>query len=581
MDESTGTSLCAWQWDLMSEPVALHAYFDDYEQVAADNGRVAFYFWEEDDEGNIRIWDNDIMSSIRHPFKRNAQSYHLNIDDYLFQTLWTVWDRNICWWHIIFLSIGIGLAVVLKKWLDSHIEKRFARKFFLKLFARLFGLALGIAILILGFNFIESRYLTFEVKEGEIKELRGMTEFQAIREVKQNRNLQGRSEKAICSEVLVHKKNNWFKSKRKPVLYFHVRILGDKIVRCRFDHSSDDLIVKSEKYAKKSSSQYMVFTYHTMLGEIVRQEVYNHKGNEITALLRVQDPAKRILLFVNGYRSSVNSNTVEEQVSDLEKKGLELSNSTNLIYSSDRFSYWFWKGFDTKFRARVNPSDCFYADGNFSIGTSNHRTIKNFLSLVAAYPKRCKNENNHVCYKLSMKAKWLSFFKSEYTSEILRKRSNKRGFKKRFENGRIAGRNMHQLLNEIPNNSKNDTLYIVAHSMGYAYALGMVEELRGKINFGGFYIIAPENAEAGTVNVREWQEVWQFGANFNRGEEDAPCIQDGIAPQSAANGLTKRHRIYIPKDLYRSRGFKQTHFIGLYTYIFDIPSGKRGYVRQR
>ena len=156
MDDGEGALLCAWQWDIVNDLNGLHAYYDDYEQVAVDNGRVAFYFWEEDANGNIRIWDNDVMSSIRHPFKRNMQSYHLNIDDYLFQTHWTVWDRNICWWHIIFLSVALGLAVVLKKWLDIQIEKRFARKFFFKFLARVFGLALGIGILIWGFNFIES-----------------------------------------------------------------------------------------------------------------------------------------------------------------------------------------------------------------------------------------------------------------------------------------------------------------------------------------------------------------------------------------------------------------------------------------
>ena len=266
---------------------------------------------------------------------------------------------------------------------------------------------------------------------------------------------------------------------------------------------------------------------------------------------------------------------------DLETNGLELPVSTNLIYSFDRFRYWFWKGFDTKLRDRINPTDCFYADGNFSISTSNYRNIKDFLSLLSTYPKRCLNENHHVCYKLSTKAKWLSLFKSDYTSDILRKRSNKRGFKKRFKNGRLAGRNLYQLLNEIPNKSKNDTLYIAAHSMGYAYALGMIEELRDKINFGGFYIIAPENAEAGKVNLNEWPEVWQYGTNFNKGYEDAPCIQDGIAPQSSAKGLDEKHRVYIPKQLYKLRGFEKSHFIGLYTYIFDIPAGKKGHVRQR
>jgi hypothetical protein len=37
----------------------------------------------------------------------------------------------------------------------------------------------------------------------------------------------------------------------------------------------------------------------------------------------------------------------------------------------------------------------------------------------------------------------------------------------------------------------------------------MKTDLKG-LNFGRFYIFAPENASSGEVNVDEWQEIWQF-----------------------------------------------------------------------
>jgi len=579
-DDQGGVMLTAHQWEVLRTSPQAFSYYDDYEQVSVDNGRVAYYFWEEDEKGNIRLWDNDLMSSIRHPFKRNYQSYHLNIDDFLYETRFTLWNQNVCAWHMILVALGIAVAILLKKRLDRAIDSRFERRFFLKFLVRLFGLALGFAVLSIGFYFIQKGYDQFVVKSGPIKELKGMSEFQAIREVKQNKKMQGRVEGQICSEVMVHKKNKWIKSKRKPVLYFNVTVKNKQLLTCRFHYDSELLVVEGQKYLRKSASQYMVFSFKNQNGKTIRQEVYNHRGNEITALLKVEDPAKRILLFVNGYRSSSTANSFEDQVWDLENNGLELPKSTNLIYSFDRFRYWYYKDFDTKFRERINPSESYYADGNFSISTSNHRNIKNFIKLIAAYPSRCSNENKHICYHSSSTAKWLSFFQSDYTIDLLRKRSNKSGFKTRLENGKIAGRNLYQLLNEVPNKSKNDTLYIVAHSMGYAYSLGMIEELRGKINFGGFYIIAPENAGAGKVLLKEWPEVWQFGANFNKGEEDAPCIQDGVAPQTAAKGLGTKQRIYIPKSFYSIRGFKNSHFIGLYTFLFDIPEGKKGHVRQ-
>jgi len=124
-------------------------------------------------------------------------------------------------------------------------------------------------------------------------------------------------------------------------------------------------------------------------------------------------------------------------------------------------------------------------------------------------------------------------------------------------------------------------LYIVAHSMGYAYCLGMIDELRGKIEFGGLYIIAPENASAGKVNMNEWKEVWQYGSNFGRYAKGAPCLLDGIAPQVKVAGLKTAQRVFIPDKYYKRMGFFDSHFIGHYTWIFDIPEGDPGYIQQR
>jgi hypothetical protein len=117
--------------------------------------------------------------------------------------------------------------------------------------------------------------------------------------------------------------------------------------------------------------------------------------------------------------------------------------------------------------------------------------------------------------------------------------------------------------------------------MGYAYALGIIEHLRGKINFGGFYIIAPENASSGSIRTKEWQEVWQYGSNLEHRHAVAPCLQDGIAPQVKCGGLKPTNRIFFPTHLYRKQGFFDSHFVGYYTWIFDIPKNSKGYVRQR
>jgi hypothetical protein len=117
--------------------------------------------------------------------------------------------------------------------------------------------------------------------------------------------------------------------------------------------------------------------------------------------------------------------------------------------------------------------------------------------------------------------------------------------------------------------------------MGFAYSQGIVNQLRGKIHFGGYYILAPENAEAGEVNRKEWKQVWQYGSNLNAKNQDAPCLQDGVAPQSAVKGLSENQRIYIPASLFKRKGYFDSHFIGLYSWILTIPCGEKGYIRQR
>jgi hypothetical protein len=154
------------------------------------------------------------------------------------------------------------------------------------------------------------------------------------------------------------------------------------------------------------------------------------------------------------------------------------------------------------------------------------------------------------------------------------------GFNTRRKNGRMAGINLLQLLNEMPNRSNNDTIYMVAHSMGYAYALGIIEVLSKNIKFGGFYIFAPENASSGGVNSKQWDEVWQYGSNLTNPPKEAPCLQDGIAPQFNVKGLPSNNIIHFPSELNKFRGFSASHFIGNYTWIFDLPSGQRGAVKR-
>jgi hypothetical protein len=341
------------------------------------------------------------------------------------------------------------------------------------------------------------------------------------------------------------------------------------------------LLLSTFGYYEKAESHYVVFNYLNEKNAYVEQKVYNHLGKDITAKIKLENPIKRILVFVNGYRPTSIGHSFEDNFADIKKNGLEFPNSDNMVYDFDRYDYWQpWNQINLLFQKRINPSETYYADGHFSVSTSNHGSLINFTTLASKYPKRCKNPKKHTCFTTTIAGTGLLGSKISKTSDLLRLSPNIDGFNERMEGGRIAGKNLLILLNEIPNKSDNDTLYIVAHSMGYAYSLGIIEVLRGKINFGGFYILAPENASSGKLRMNEWQEIWQYGAKFNSGESEPACMQDGVAPQSRCGGLSADRRIYIPAKNYKKRGFFDSHFVGYFDWILKIQKGNRGYVSQ-
>jgi hypothetical protein len=58
-------------------------------------------------------------------------------------------------------------------------------------------------------------------------------------------------------------------------------------------------------------------------------------------------------------------------------------------------------------------------------------------------------------------------------------------------------------------------------------------------------------------------------------------LQDGVAPQTAVKGLPKENRLFIPKKSYAQKGFFDSHFVGYYTWILEIPQGEKGAIKQR
>ncbi|MCE3296269.1 MAG: hypothetical protein K0R65_1983 [Crocinitomicaceae bacterium] len=582
MDEGRGTALTHWQWLAFQDVAEGFSFYDNEEHVNTNNGIVAYYFWEEDKHGNIRFSGNNYMDAIKRPYKKNILSYRFDVKYKFLRPFYKIGPYYISMVNVIMIGLMGWLFFFIRKHKKLFFERRaFKRKFW----RRMLYLPILALIVYLGYGSFEisnSVLDHFRVISGPLPELQNFAYKDAKRELIQNPKLTHKEEYGMCSEILIRQQNKWLVKKRKKVLYFEIKESKPGKLTMRYISNSDTLHVQTQDFKERAYSHYLVFNRTDAKGNILDQQVYNHRGINVTDRTQQADPPKRILLFVNGYRPTSIGHTFEENFKDIQEKGLEYPDSKNLIYDFDRYDYWErWNQINLLFQNRLNPNETFYADGHFSVSTSNHGSILNFSSLSSIYPKRCANPKKHTCYIWQAPSLKDRLLNDNKTISQLRLRANKKGFNLRRKKGRLAGKNLLQVLNEVPNRSKNDTLYLVAHSMGFAYSLGIVEELRGKINFGGFYIIAPENAKTGKINEKEWREIWQYGSNFNPDHQDPPCLQDGVAPQSKVGGLSENKRIYIPRALYLRKGFFDSHFIGYYTWILDIPPGKKGFIKQR
>ncbi len=257
-------------------------------------------------------------------------------------------------------------------------------------------------------------------------------------------------------------------------------------------------------------------------------------------------PTKNLIIFSNGYRPIVNMNgdplSFDEYV-----------NSNNKIETGDSRDYW--KGIDAEFMNRIGNRNPVYADGHHAVATSNHLTTSNYIgaNAVAEFFKfNCTNGN------LTLQDCSVSYY--------LHRTPNLIGFGVREANGRIAASDLDNKINSglIQFNKQTDSVDVVAHSMGYAYAVGIIKKLHELgYKFRCFYILAPENACSGNPDWNWFKEAWQYGTNelFT-----PPFLQDGVAPQCECNDLPFNDyfvRAYIPNDS-QPKGFLDSHTIKNY-----------------
>ena len=584
LDTTGGYELNHLQWQTLQQSANSFQFYDEDEDVRTNNGLVAYYFWEEDENGFIQMNGKNPLSGIHRPYKKNYRSYHLNIEDYFFKELFKIGSYRISLWHIIgFLVTGVLWFFARKFLLRKIVITERLRRFWQRPL-KLLILTMFVLIYYGIFIWLNHQLTHYEIRSGKIKDFNNYSYKQVRNSILYNKELEHENEATLSSQLIIKRKDDWYVKERKHVLYFSVKEDENGTYnKVKYSHDSDSLTIFNLEFSSLAESHYIVYNYYDKLGNFKEQRVFNHVGLDITNKLTANDDAKRILLFVNGYRPTSIGKNFEDNFSDIRKNGLEYPDSKNLIYDFDRYDYWRpWREIDVLFQNRINPTATYYADGHHSVSTSNHESLIQFTSNSNTFPKRCSNLEKHTCYNTKIPGR--GFFggeQSKKTRTLLATSPNKKGFNYRRNQGKIAGKNLLMMLNEFPSRAENDTIYLVAHSMGFAYSLGMLDELRGKINFGGFYILAPENGESGKVNPKEWSDICQYGSNLFGKYPDAPCLQDGVAPQSKVGGLTMDQTVFIPKNLGHSKGYFESHFIGYYTWVFDIPKSSKGYIQQR
>ncbi|TAL62216.1 MAG: fibronectin type III domain-containing protein [Bacteroidetes bacterium] len=260
-------------------------------------------------------------------------------------------------------------------------------------------------------------------------------------------------------------------------------------------------------------------------------------------------PADRnLLLFVGGY------------IPDQEI----FTKHPDVVYQSDVWNYW--GGIDATFTNQITTYNTIYASGNDDVRTSNHASLINLhVSLASLLTLQRPPPQN----------------------------KNYDGYQQRWNNGKKAGEDLVKKLHNgtIPcrkttaggQGSILDTVDVVAHSMGYAYANGLIQALREDwIHVSRYYILAPENPGTGFL-PSGIDEVWQYGSDE---EHDPVFTLDGIAPQCKIPGIdqfgNKGGRVFIPvNDQSIKTGPVDSHLAKNYGWILKKNPADKGYVKKR
>lgn len=531
----------------------------------ADNGRVVHVAWTENRDGSIQHAQNPQHGLV--VFEQRNQFLNYKDPNNPFFKIRYSW-LGIDWTavHLLALLLTIFLQILTFRRINRRMaESRFFKRWSYRLLKLVLWAAVvaGNATAIWAIDFYNTQ-IHFRFHQ--------LSDFNhaSVQALKIGRNKRtyflSKETSYLGNQLYIKKRQKWHTQRALPVLHFEYKKSG----KLFFKYDKRYFKAHPDSARVLASSQLFVFHHKKADGKDTAL-VYELANKQLVAFEFKKDRPKRVLLLVNGYRPTSSSQDPEKALQAINDKGLEHPRSKNLIYGADGFNYWPQENFIATFEQRLATERTFFADGHHSVRTSNHRSLLQFMSGASLYPKPCLGTHSCSTTKIANQ-------QEVRTYNLLATKSNKEGFNQRYQAGKQAGRNLLQELSRNGNDPQNDTLYVVSHSMGHAYLMGMARVLKGKIQLGSYYAFAPENPKGKTMPANYWTSVYQYGTQLYGPQRHAPCQQDGVAPQWRMSGLSAEQQIGFPKELRARLGYFSAHYIGYYTWVFDIPKGKPGYI---
>jgi len=531
----------------------------------ADNGRVVHIAWTQNKDGSIQ--NASLPNHGLQVFEQRNQ--FLNYKDpnnplFKIRYSWLGIDWTIV--HLLALLFTITLQILTFKRINRRMtQSRFFKRWsfrLLKLFLW-FAVFAGNAGAIWAIDFYNTQ-IHFRYHQ--------LSDFQhasmaTLEKQRHNRTyFISKETNRISHQLYIKSKHKWHTQRALPVLHFQLKKNG----KLYFKYDKRYFKPHPDSSRVLASSQLFVFHRQQANGKDSAL-IYQLENKQLVAFEFKKDRPKRLLLMVNGYRPISTSQDPEKALQAINDKGLERPRSKNLIFGTDLFHYWPQQNFIAVLENRLATERTFFADGHHSVRTSNHRSLLQFISGASLYPNPCRA--THTCSTTKIANQ-----QEVRTYQLLATKSNKEGFTQRYRAGKQAGRNLLQELKKNGNDTQNDTLYVVSHSMGHAYFLGIASVLKGKIQLGAYFAFAPENPKGKTLPAHLKPLVKQYGTKLYGPQRHAPCQQDGVAPQWRISGLPPEQQFSFPKALRARLGYFSSHYIGYYTWVFEIPRGKPGYI---